>query len=627
MEASVNVIRDRAALIARHGSIQNALKAGELTQYQDITLSEALILGLLNQGVNKYIAVFGHGSTDLSYYLSFYEEAGLVRTFNVRNEIEASHCATMLRWHYGETAAVVTSIGPGALQAYAASLVPASNGIGVYYICGDETTHEEGFNMQQIPKLKQHSFLDLAKIMGNGYTLHTPEAVFSALRWGAASVFKPGFAGPFYFLMPMNTQTSIIHHCNLFEFPERPVWGPTANVNEDLLLQAFEAVKKSKRILIKLGGGADGCGDEIIELAELLDAVIVAGAKMTGVVPYHHPRFMGIGGSKGSVCGNYAMNEADLLIAVGGRAVCQWDCSGTAWKNVKQVVNFNYSAKHINHYNRSILLLGDARENLRKWIDFIKSRGFSASVSDSQWLKENRKKKETWEAYKKMRFENPVLYDEGWGGTVLTQPAAIKIAYDFAVAHDAACYFDAGDVQANGFQIVEDKKPGRTFNETGASYMGFAVSALLASAAADHPQYTIAFTGDGSLTMNPQILFDGIEHGAKGLIIVFDNRSMAAIGNLQEDQYMMEYKVSDGIRTDYVKLASSIDGLNALSGGTGPDSFKQALGKAIEYKGLSLIHLPVYYGRDELGGLGVYGSWNVGPWSKKVQKEHHTIGL
>ena len=42
--------------------------------------------------------------------------------------------------------------------------------------------------------------------------------------------------------------------------------------------------------------------------------------------------------------------------------------------------------------------------------------------------------------------------------------------------------FDAGDVQANGFQVVEDEREGQTFSETGASYMGFAVSALLATA-------------------------------------------------------------------------------------------------------------------------------------------------
>ena len=64
----------------------------------------------------------------------------------------------------------------------------------------------------------------------------------------------------------------------------------------------------------------------------------------------------------------------------------------------------------------------------------------------------------------------------------MTQPAVIKTATDWARKHDAVNFFDAGDVQANGFQIVEDDRLGRTFTETEASYMGFAVSSLLATA-------------------------------------------------------------------------------------------------------------------------------------------------
>ena len=88
---------------------------------------------------------------------------------------------------------------------------------------------------------------------------------------------------------------------------------------------------------------------------------------------------------------------------------------------------------------------------------------------------------------------------------MLTQPAAIKIVADFAKEIDAAKFFDAGDVQANGFQIVEDERTGDTFTETGASYMGFAASALLGAALAEKPRYGIAFCGDGSFMMNPQI--------------------------------------------------------------------------------------------------------------------------
>ena len=92
-------------------------------------------------------------------------------------------------------------------------------------------------------------------------------------------------------------------------------------------------------------------------------------------------------------------------------------------------------------------------------------------------------------------------------------------------------------MQANGFQIVEDDRTGDTFTEAGASYMGFAPSALLASAMAEEPRYGIAFCGDGSFMMNPQILVDGVEHGVRGMIVIFDNRRMAAITGLQIAQY------------------------------------------------------------------------------------------
>ena len=136
----------------------------------DLTLSEALVLGLLRQDVKTYFTVFGHGSTEVGEVLRVYQEAGLVKVYGVRSEIEASHAATALRWVTGEKAAVVTSIGPGALQALAASLAPASDGIGVWYLFGDETTEDEGFNMQQVPKHEQGLFLQLAATMGRAYS-------------------------------------------------------------------------------------------------------------------------------------------------------------------------------------------------------------------------------------------------------------------------------------------------------------------------------------------------------------------------------------------------------------------------------------------------------------------------
>ncbi|HET7191103.1 MAG TPA: thiamine pyrophosphate-dependent enzyme [Pseudolabrys sp.] len=62
--------------------------------------------------------------------------------------------------------------------------------------------------------------------------------------------------------------------------------------------------------------------------------------------------------------------------------------------------------------------------------------------------------------------------------------------------------------------------------------MGFAASALLASALADDPRYGIAFCGDGSFMMNPQILIDAVQHRVRGMIVIVDDRRMAAISGL-----------------------------------------------------------------------------------------------
>jgi len=182
-------------------------------------------------------------------------------------------------------------------------------------------------------------------------------------------------------------------------------------------------------------------------------------------------------------------------------------------------------------------------------------------------------------------------------------------------------------VQANGFQIVEDEQPDQTFTESGASYMGFAVSALLASAAASQPFYGLAFTGDGSLRMNPQVLIDGVEHGARGCILLLDNGRMAAISGLQEAQYGQEFATRNTLRVDYLSWARGVPGLLALDGGRNPRALQTALEQAFAHPGLSLVHLPVYYGADPLGGMGVYGRWNVGNWCDEVQALRHQIGL
>ena len=79
--------RVRARQVKAYGTLQKAVEVGALEKFQDVSLSEAIVLGLVNQGVKTFIGIFGHGMTDVGEALRVYEEEGAVRTINVRNEV------------------------------------------------------------------------------------------------------------------------------------------------------------------------------------------------------------------------------------------------------------------------------------------------------------------------------------------------------------------------------------------------------------------------------------------------------------------------------------------------------------------------------------------------------------
>ncbi len=619
--------RKRAAIISGSGGIRNAINTGKLPRVIDISVSEALILGLLLQGVHKFVAVFGHGTTEIAEVLRIYQQAKVLKVFNVRNEIEASHAVAALKWVTGEKAAVIASIGPGPLQALAASLVPLANGIGVWYILGDETTEDEGINFQQIPHPYQGQFQKLFSVMNQAYSLHTPLALGTALRRGLNTVDHPYRPGPFYLLLPMNVQANMVKDFNLDELPVEapPKIGPASDKAN--ISSAVEEIRKARKIVVRIGGGAREAGKEIVELLDLVDGVAITTPVASGVLPYNHPRNMSVAGSKGSISGNYAMEDADLLIAIGTRFVCQSDCSRTGYLNTKHVVNINSDFNDATHYGKTTALVGDASSTLRLLVDALKTSGVRKTLQNSEWFNSCTEKKNAWNIFKAKRYKKETLFDPIWNREVMTQPASIKIATDWARKNNCISIFDAGDVQANGFQIVEDEKIGQSYTDGGASYMGFAASAVLAAGLNGNSFYPLAFSGDGSFMMNPQILIDAVEHDAHGCILLLDNRRMSAISSLQMDQYGVDFATNDSVEVDYVAIANAVKGVLGLHGGYNRAALLSALDKAKSYAGLSVIHLPVYYGSDEMGGLGAFGRWNVGVWSEKTQKLRHELGL
>jgi 3D-(3,5/4)-trihydroxycyclohexane-1,2-dione acylhydrolase (decyclizing) len=481
--------------------------------------------------------------------------------------------------------------------------------------------------MQAIPKHAQGLFGQLTALMGESYVLHTPEALRAALRRGNLAVHRSFRAGPFFLLLPLNTQPARIARLNLEALPGALTPTPMGVGDPAAIAGAIGLIQTHRRIAVKVGGGARAFPRQVRALVEGTGGVGILSPGALGVLPDDHPQNMGVMGSKGSLSGNYAASHADLLIVVGSRGVCQADCSGTGYASAGAVININADLGDVTHYNRTLALAGDIGVVIGQLREALQKEGGVDFARAEAWLRATAAKKREWEMLKADRYERPVLHDAMWGRPVLTQPAAIKLACDFAKSIRAVKFFDAGDVQAVGFQVAEDDEPNQTVTETGASYMGFAVSALLASGVADRPRYGIAFSGDGSFFMNPQVLLDGALHGVRGTILLLDNRRMGAISGLQEAQYGQAFRTHDAVAVDYLRLASAVPGVKAWSCGDTPDALRTALTEASQHPGLSLVHVPVYYGPDPLGGLGAYGVWNVGNWCEDVQARYHSQSI
>ena len=105
--------------------------------------------------------------------------------------------------------------------------------------------------------------------------------------------------------------------------------------------------------------------------------------------------------------------------------------------------------------------------------------------------------------------------------------------------------------------------------------------------------------------------------------MVLDNRRMGAISSLQEAQYDAQFATWDDAVVRFAELGRVIEGLVGIDGSGGVDGLRKALAEAATYNGVTVVHVPVYFGSDPMGGLGSHGSWNVGPWVPETQRDRH----
>jgi 3D-(3,5/4)-trihydroxycyclohexane-1,2-dione acylhydrolase (decyclizing) len=578
-----------------------------------MSVVEALAAFLVENGIRFAFGIGGHGNTSLIQALMKYHCCGRLRVIDVQHEAVAAHAATALKWIDGIDSVVFTSIGPGWFNTLIAQNTAMSDGYGFLVLAGDKTTAYEGPNMQQIMRDGQFGYVQAASaISKKAYAIIDPRNIYTVLPEALAKTREAGSAGPVNVFLPMNLQAAM-HEYNLdLLLGKVPADKHHLRPDSCRVKQAAAEIRRHRRIAMRVGGGAVGAGELIKALAHRIGAAVVMGPVASDVVESDFPLNVGPGGSKGSICGNYASENATLVINIGGRGVCQSDCSGTLYTLAEQFININLNPIEALRY-KGIPLVGDAKAVLADLLQELET-GLDG-MPDPQWLEEIAQAKKRWEACLQEYFDHPVVDGK------LTQPAAIRAIDDQINTLDGIKIYDAGDVQAHGFQIARHRRPKTFLTDTGNSCMGFGISAAFGLGLVKDGKYPTAIIGDGSFLMQAQAIRDMVKHGSNCTVVVLDNQAMGAISALQWAQEYEGFATADPGGTpavDFVKLAESM-GCVGFRPAPCIESLLDCLDQAQQHTGPAVVDVKVALGHHKYAALGAFGRWNVGPWSPGVE--------
>ena len=500
--------------------------------------AQAVLESLRKEGVR---VVFGYpGGAVLDLYDAIYTEK--FPHILVRHEQGAAHAADGYARATGEVGVCLATSGPGGTNlvtgiatAYMDSvpLVCITGQVGNPYI-GKDSFQEADICGITTP-ITKHNYLvkaaqDLPQVL--------KEAFFIA---------RTGRPGPVTVDIAKDVFTQEIDYV----YPEKvQLKGYTADFTGETaeVEAAAAAIAEAKRPLLILGGGVtlSNTAENVREILDLTGIPSVTTLMGIGCVPAARENFLGMAGMHGTYAANMAIQECDLLIAVGMRFDDRVTSRVAGFAPRAKIVHFEVDPVEVNkNVVADCRVLGDLRWSL----PLLKEK--LAALGDL------RARFSGWSRYTvEMNNEQPLSYKKKEGCIMPQQ--LIETVSELA-ADDAIIVTDVGQHQMWAAQYYDAKEPRRFLTSGGLGTMGYGLPAAIGAKVARPGQQVILFTGDGSIMMNCQEMATAAANGVAVKIIVVHNRVLGMVTQWQRMFYDKHYSQTllPG-STDFVKLAEAM---------------------------------------------------------------------
>ncbi len=521
---------------------------------------DALMECLKAEGVD---VVFGlPGGANLPTYDAFYD-AG-IRHILVRHEAGGGHAAEGYAKASGKVGVSMGTSGPGATNLVTPICDAMMDSVPVVFITGQVRTDllgTDGFQEADtigitMPIVK-HSFMIQ-------HPLELPRTIHEAFH-----IARSGRPGPVVVDIPQDLSRADIPYEPVDDL-HLPGYQPTTEGNQKQIRLAAKALANSHRPVIYAGGGvvSANAANELFELATSDRFPVTCTVMGLGAFPAPHEQWLGMLGMHGTRTANYAMDEADLIVAVGARFDDRITGKLSEFAPRAKFIHIDVDPAEISkNVPAHIPIVGDAKNILPRLT--AEYRALSADTARVE---------EWWSRIRLWQERHPLGWSDSEDCEIKPQ-YMVRALYE-ATGGDAIVTSDVGQHQMWAAQYYDFPKPRRWINSGGLGTMGFGLPAAMGAQVGCPDQTVVCLAGDGSVQMNMQELATCSQEGIPIKVFIMNNGYLGMVRQWQELFWDRRYSQVDmGQWPDFVKLAEAYGatGMRLTDKTTLVDDMKAAL--------------------------------------------------
>jgi acetolactate synthase I/II/III large subunit len=521
---------------------------------------DALMECLKAEGVD---VVFGlPGGANLPTYDAFYD-AG-IRHILVRHEAGGGHAAEGYAKATGKVGVSIGTSGPGATNLVTPICDAMMDSVPVVFLTGQVRTEllgTDGFQEADtigitMPIVK-HSFLIQ-------HPLEIPRSIHEAFH-----LARTGRPGPVVVDIPQDLSRGDIPYEPVTDV-HLPGYQPTTEGNQKQIRLAAKALANSRRPVIYAGGGvvSGNASAELTELATVDRFPVTCTVMGLGAFPAPHEQWLGMLGMHGTRAANYAMDEADLIIAIGARFDDRVTGKLSEFAPRAKFIHIDIDPAEISkNVPAHIPIVGDARNIIPRL-----TAEYRALEAEPARLEE------WWSRIRSWQDRHPLRYEDS-RDTEIKPQYLIQALYE-ATGGDAIVTSDVGQHQMWTAQYFHFRRPRQWINSGGLGTMGFGLPAAMGAKVGCPDQTVICVAGDGSVQMNMQELATCAQDGIAVKVFIVNNGYLGMVRQWQELFWDKRYSQVDmGQWPDFVKVAEAYGatGMRLSDKTTLLDDVKQAL--------------------------------------------------